>query len=322
MSTYLHEKIFKSLTTSGFSLQNAKILLAVSGGKDSLCLLKIMKDLGKLYNWTFAIVHCNHQWRTDSYKNAHLMHTIANEFNVTFYLAINHSLLDNESKVRQWRYYILLTIAVKYKYTLILTAHNRNDKVETLFYNLSRGSGLEGIVALANSKKITKNTYLYRPLLQVNQNETSWFCRYFCLPVWSDITNLDITYKRNRIRQDLLPYLRQFFNPRLDENILYFLDKLSLQNTYFNEYSQIIYLKVIHPLYVAIHSQHYSNLHSIMQITIVRMILKQLDISSVSENSSKDLIKFLKEPNYDDCTMFFYNYIFIKKTIYVYFCKN
>nr|YP_010336813.1 tRNA(Ile)-lysidine synthase [Stylonema alsidii]UNJ15219.1 tRNA(Ile)-lysidine synthase [Stylonema alsidii] len=322
MSTYLHRKILKILMDSGVSFYNNKILLALSGGKDSLCLLKIVQDLGLIYQWQIGIIHCNHDWRSDSIENAQMIYNLAMELNLDFYLAKNNRQLISESNARQWRYYNFFTVASHDNYNIIFTAHNLNDKVETILYNLFRGSGTNGTLSLVDSKFITSLILLQRPLLSVNLNETFWFARYYCLPIWADITNMNLKYKRNRLRHDIIPYIKNYFNPQLNKHIIQFSDKLFIQVNSYYQLSYQVYLKIIHPKYLAIHIYHYSNLHDIMQITIVKILLKQLNISSFLDTTIKKIVIFLKNINYSNYILYLQDVVIIKKDIYIYFAQS
>lgn len=322
MSTYLHKKILNILTDSGLFFYNKKILLAISGGKDSLCLLKIVKDLGLIYQWQIGIIHCNHEWRSDSKENAQMIYNLAMELNLDFYLAKNSSKLISEANARQWRYYNFFTIASNNNYNIIFTAHNLNDKVETILYNLFRGSGINGTLSLVDSKFINSLILLQRPLLSVHLNETFWFARYYCLPIWADITNVNLKYKRNRLRHDIIPYIKNYFNPQLNKHIIQFSEKLFFQVNSYYQLSYQIYLKIIHPKYLAIHSYHYSNLHDIMQITIVKILLKQLNMSFLLDTTIKKIVIFLTNRNYSDSILYLQNLVIIKKNIYIYFAQS
>jgi tRNA(Ile)-lysidine synthase len=105
-------------------------------------------------------------------------------------------------------------IAQENHYNCIVTGHTASDRAETLLYNLIRGTGADGLQALTWRRLLSSGIVLVRPLLEVTRVQTGQFCQDMHLAVWEDSTNLDLNYARNRIRQDLLPYLQTHFNPK------------------------------------------------------------------------------------------------------------
>ena len=304
------------------SLYKSRILIAVSGGKDSLCLVKVIKDLQTVYSWKVGLVHCDHRWREDSRRNAQIVYQIAKEYNFTFYLGINKQYLVKESTARQWRYYTLFNVAVQYQYNVVLTAHTLSDRVETFFYNLSRGSSIDGVNSLPFAKKVNNNLFLYRPLVQISQNDTLWLCKYFCLPVWADSTNLENKQRRNRIREELLPYLRYYLNPRIDSKVISFLNKLSLQTDYFKSYIRNIYAKIIHPALVALKVAEFRKIHRVLQIEILEILFKQTKISLEESNTAQLVLEYLHGSQSSSHILVSSNYIVIHTASYLYFCQN
>jgi tRNA(Ile)-lysidine synthase TilS/MesJ len=105
------------------------------------------------------------------------------------------------------------------RYTHVATGHTASDVVETLLFNLFRGGGTDGMQALAWKRPLRPGVTLVRPLLGLARQETHEVCRLAGIRVWEDETNEDLKYARNRIRNELLPYLRKHFNSRLDSSV-------------------------------------------------------------------------------------------------------
>ncbi|MBD2089398.1 tRNA lysidine(34) synthetase TilS [Microcoleus sp. FACHB-1515] len=213
--TDLHARLHRSLHQRQLLPTGEKLLIAVSGGQDSLCLLRLLIDLRSHWHWQLGIAHCNHRWRSDSDANAHHVQAIAQTYQLPFYGAIATEAQQSEAAARDWRYSVLTEIAQQHDYSAVVTGHTQSDRAETLLYNLVRGSGMDGLQALTWKRKLG-DRWLVRPLLNVTRSETAEFCLAQKLPVWEDCTNFDRHYARNRIRQELLPYLQQHFNPQVD----------------------------------------------------------------------------------------------------------
>lgn len=214
--TNLHAKIHRTIRSRHLFPQNQKLLVAVSGGQDSLCLIKLLLDLQHKWGWNVSIAHCDHRWRADSEANANHVEKLAKSWGVSFYLETATQLLNSEAAARNWRYQALSAIAQKNNYHHIVTGHTASDRAETLLYNLMRGTGADGLQALTWQRPLTEDILLVRPLLEITRPETAQFCREFNLPVWEDSTNQDVKYARNRIRQELIPYLQINFNPQVE----------------------------------------------------------------------------------------------------------
>jgi len=193
------------------------LLVAVSGGQDSLCLVQLLLDLQPKWNWTLAIAHCNHRWRSDALANADYVEQLAQRWQVPFFGAVAIAPPSSEAAAREWRYEKLAEIARNHGYSAIATGHTASDRAETLLYNLMRGSGADGLQSLTWQRELSSGLRLVRPLLKITRAETAQFCQTAQLQVWQDSTNQDLHYARNRIRQELLPYLKTHFNPQVEQ---------------------------------------------------------------------------------------------------------
>ncbi len=233
----LHARVHQTLRSRQLLNRNQRLLVAVSGGQDSLCLLQIIQDLQPRWQWHLGVIHCDHQWRSDSAANAQFVKEWVEAKQIPFYLCTfpNRSESDlalaspvsihSEAAARQWRYQQFLQIAKQYEFEVVLTGHTASDRAETLLYNLMRGCGSDGLGALQWKRSWmeetgtdgdgTERAIIVRPLLEIQRHETAEFCQAFNLPIWEDSTNHDRQYKRNRIRLDLLPYLQEYFNPQV-----------------------------------------------------------------------------------------------------------
>lgn len=213
--TPLHAQLHRTLRQRRL-LEQQRLLVAVSGGQDSLCLIKLLLDLQPKWGWHLAIAHCNHRWRPDSQANAEHVKQLAQVWSVPFFCQTATESLTSEAKARQWRYHVLTAIAQENTYQCLVTGHTASDRAETLLHNLIRGSGPDGLQALTWQRLLSPDLKLIRPLLNVTRAETAQFCQALNLPVWEDSTNQDLNYARNRIRHELLPYLRAHFNPQVE----------------------------------------------------------------------------------------------------------
>jgi tRNA(Ile)-lysidine synthase len=178
-----------------------------------------MLDLQLKWGWELGIAHCDHCWRDDSQANANHVKKLADKWGIPFYLETASESLTSEAAARDWRYQVMSAIAFSNNYQCIITGHTATDRAETLLYNLIRGSGADGLQALTWQRPLKNEIMLVRPLLEVTRTQTAKFCQDFQLQIWLDSTNQDLKYARNRIRQELIPYLQEKFNPKVESNL-------------------------------------------------------------------------------------------------------
>lgn len=243
--TLFHAKFHQTLKDTKLLPPNTKILIAVSGGQDSLCLAKLCLDLQVKYQWNLAIAHCDHGWALDEGLGAY-MQKIAENWRIPFYLQeAHHNLPETEAAARKWRYQALTEIAETNNFEYIITGHTMSDRAETLLYNLVRGAGSDGLSALYWQRKLTDKIELVRPLLNFSRQETLDFCQQLNLPIWEDIYNTKKKYARNRIRLDLIPYLKEQFNPKVETKLAQTAELLRADVEYLEEITAEIFQSVI-----------------------------------------------------------------------------
>ncbi|MEG4515141.1 MULTISPECIES: tRNA lysidine(34) synthetase TilS [unclassified Microcoleus] len=146
--THLHALVHRTLLYRQILPSNQRLLVAVSGGQDSLCLIKLLLDLQPKWGWNLAIAHCDHRWRSDSQASANHVEQLAKNWGISYSLKTASDIPKTEAAARKWRYQALTDIAIAHNYPYIVTGHTASDRAETLLYNLIRGSGADGLSAL------------------------------------------------------------------------------------------------------------------------------------------------------------------------------
>jgi len=146
--THLHAQLHRTLLHRQILPSHQRLLVAVSGGQDSLCLIKLLLDLQPKWGWNLGIAHCDHRWRSDSEASANHVEQLAKNWGISYYLETASDIPKTEAAAREWRYQALTEIAIAHNYSYIVTGHTASDRAETLLYNLIRGSGADGLSAL------------------------------------------------------------------------------------------------------------------------------------------------------------------------------
>lgn len=183
------------------------LLLAVSGGQDSLALLALLHDLAPLHHWPLVVVHADHRWHPGSAAVAAGVAAHCADLGVPCRIVRAEEPPRGEAAARRWRYGCLAHEARWLGCARIVTGHTASDRAETLLFHLIRGSGLRGLASLRACRPLGPGLTLVRPLLGLQRSETLACCQELELPVWFDPANEDRRFSRNRLRLEALPLL-------------------------------------------------------------------------------------------------------------------
>ncbi|MGB3296890.1 MAG: tRNA lysidine(34) synthetase TilS [Phormidesmis sp.] len=243
-----HAKLHTLLSKRTLLPKDSSILMAVSGGQDSLCLARLLVDLQIRWRWSLRLVHCDHRWRDDSADNAAYVCDLAKQWHIPIWVEAAKISLNSEAKAREWRHETFTKVARSHSCSYVVTGHTASDRAETTLYNLIRGSGIDGISSLPWQRSIDSyqpTVTLVRPLLSFSRQETEDFCQQQNISVWEDSSNLDLKFRRNRIRQELLPYLREHFNPQVERSLSQTAEIATADLAYLQAQSANLYAQVI-----------------------------------------------------------------------------
>lgn len=219
---------------------NSTLIVATSGGPDSMCLLYLLLKL-KEKNLKVICAHVNHKLRKESDNEALMVQSFCQKNNIIFeYMTIDKYPKGNtENYARNQRYKFFDTLVQKYQANFLLTAHHGDDLIETILMRLIRGSSLKGY---AGFKQITakENYQIYRPLIIKTKDEIKTYADKHNIIYATDKTNTEDIYLRNRIRKYILPYLKKE-NKNVHLKFLEFSETLSLTEDYLNDEVKKIY---------------------------------------------------------------------------------
>jgi tRNA(Ile)-lysidine synthase len=192
-----------------------RVLLAVSGGKDSV----LMTQLFKLAGFDFSIAHCNFNLRADeAQRDEAFVKLLAEQMEVPYHIthfdtkafAVKHR-VSTQMAARQLRYDWFEEIRIKHHYQCIAVAHHQNDAIETVLLNLVRGTGISGMHGI-----LPKRGHLVRPLLFLSRQQIDQIVEDSDFSYVEDSSNQSSKYARNKLRLQVIPHLREI-NPNLEE---------------------------------------------------------------------------------------------------------
>jgi len=211
------QRFRKFITQNHLVSKGDKILLAVSGGIDSM----VMTHLFLRSDYDVAIAHCNFSLRsTESDSDEEMVKEFAAEHNITFFtVRFDTKTYAREHKIsvqmaaRELRYRWFEKLRSENGYNSIAVAHNLNDNIETLLINLIRGTGIAGLTGMKPSAN-----NIIRPLLFATREEIISYCKANSITFREDQSNIDTKYLRNRIRHKIIPLLKEI-NPSVESTL-------------------------------------------------------------------------------------------------------
>jgi tRNA(Ile)-lysidine synthase len=210
------------------------VLVAVSGGLDSMTLLYVMHKLAATHAWKLTVAHFNHQLRGRSSEgderfvratSARLKLTcVVERANVGAHAKERG--LSVEMAARELRHQFLARTARQLHLSAIALAHHADDQVESFFLRLLRGTGGEGLAGMKwrAPSPVDSKIRLVRPLLDLGRSELEQFVRENKIRFREDASNASRDFLRNRVRHELLPLLRRRFQPALNKTVLRSMD--------------------------------------------------------------------------------------------------
>ncbi|MFA6194067.1 MAG: tRNA lysidine(34) synthetase TilS [Parcubacteria group bacterium] len=198
--------------------RGAKIVIGVSGGPDSVCLLDALYELKEKYDLQIIVAHVNYGLRgKDSGLDEKLVKNLAEKYSLPIEILKVKKAEKSEEKLRKIRYDYFEKVSKKYKTNAIAVGHNLNDQAETVLMRILRGTGLRGLGAIK-----FRNNNIIRPLLNIPRKEIIAYLRSNKTLYRIDKSNLSADFTRNKIRNILLPQLEKEYNPNIQETLYKF----------------------------------------------------------------------------------------------------
>lgn len=200
-----------------YNLEGFGVLLAVSGGKDSMTMLDLFNYFKYEQKLNLVVCHFNHSLRDDADRDEKFVKTQCEKYGLKFYskkedvlLYSNENKLSTEEGARFLRYKFFDEVKRIENLEYIATAHNKNDLAETVIMRILRGTGINGLIGIQSERGD-----LIRPILNFSRDEIEKYIEENNIPFVEDKTNFEELYLRNKIRLNLFPILKNEYNPRI-----------------------------------------------------------------------------------------------------------
>lgn len=319
----LEEKILKTIHTYKLIEDGDKIVLGVSGGPDSMCMLNsfnnLLKNNLKSKNYqkeansltekncqkgpslmaTIVVAHVNHMLREEAKEEEQYVKSYCKKNGIEFYAkSIDVQKMANTNKIgteeagRMARYEFFDQVLKKTNATKIAIAHNKNDNIETILLHTLRGSGMEGLRGIE-----AKRDNIIRPLIECERIEIENYCDENHLHPQIDQSNFENIYSRNKIRNIVIPYIQREFNP----NIIGTMDRLCSIARMEDEYMENQMKKAYQELLIqekqaemiVIDLKKFNLQETVIKSRLIRYIIKRLfgTTAGIEKIHIEDIIK-------------------------------
>lgn len=209
------------------------VLVGLSGGADSVCLLHFLHYLAKEKHFALAAVHINHGLRSTALRDQHFCEKLCKDLDVALFIETVDAKkitqaqdLSPEHGARKARYDAYKKVARKWGATKLALGHHLDDQAETFLLNLLRGTKAKGLAGIPVRRALTPSVEIVRPLLCITRAETEEYLMRNGLSFMTDETNFDDVFTRNWVRNELLPLLAQK-QPQIRQHITQMAGELS-----------------------------------------------------------------------------------------------
>jgi len=257
-----------------------RVLAAVSGGPDSVCLLHILSQLRHSYGFHLLAAHVNHQLREESAAEQQLVEDFCRSLGVkclTRKIRISTKTPGSlEEKLRDKRLRALSAMARKEKAGVIAFGHHQDDQAETILMRIIRGTGTTGLRGI-RPKRTADSLILIRPLLAVTKKDITAYLQKNRLRFCEDLSNRDPRFFRNRIRHQLIPILTSY-NPRIAETLANLAEHLAVDYGFLEEEGSRAYQKLarVSKTKITMELKPFTRLPEGLQRLVLRRCLEEL----------------------------------------------
>jgi len=245
----MKEKVLETIKKYNLIENEDKIVIGVSGGPDSITLLNVLSEIKqeKIIDFEIVVCHVNHMIRKEAVEDEEYVLEFCRKYNIECFIKrIDIEKMAKETKIgteeagRIARYEFFNEILEKTSSNKIATAHTANDNAETVLMNIIRGSGTAGLKGIE-----VKRDNIIRPLINITRDDIEKYCEENNLNPRIDKTNFENIYTRNKVRNMLIPYIKENFNPNIIEGINRLSELSKAENNYLEKETQKIFEKIL-----------------------------------------------------------------------------
>lgn len=235
------------IKTQGLLAKGEGVVVAVSGGPDSMALLHIMRQLKNAWNLNLIAAHVHHGLRPEAELDLERVRDQCRAWEIDLELSrVDIARLARAEKRsleemgRICRYRFFTEVMEKYQARRIATAHHKDDNAESILLHLLRGSGSRGMRGI-----LPLNKHIIRPLLSLSKAQIMIYLHEHQIPYGWDATNMDSGFTRNRIRNELIPHLQECYNPQLVDSLNRFAEIARQEDQWMQDLTGLLWQQVV-----------------------------------------------------------------------------
>lgn len=309
----VRQKVLEFASANKLFFPGERLVVGVSGGPDSVCLLHVLSSIKKEFNLDLIVAHVNHRLRgEESDADANYVRRLSKKMALKVFIGeldvksySKKRKISLEEAARELRYGFFADVLYDVDASCVAVAHTRDDDVETIIMHLLRGTGIAGLRGLQARSVIytrelqRRSVNIIRPLLKVSRDETETYCRELNLKPCIDSSNWSLAHMRNRVRHELIPILKTY-NPRIDEALLRLATIASEDMAYIEEHAAQIWSEIVNTYGGAIYlnKRKLKHLPGAIQRQLLRWSVKTLygDTRDLELEHVEDMLTFINKP--------------------------
>lgn len=299
----LKKEVLETIKKHNLIEKRDKIVVGVSGGPDSICLINILNDLKEELGISLVVCHVNHMIREEAEEDEKFVKDYCKRKEIPFEAKkINIKEVANKRKNgteeagREERYKFFTETLKKYQANKIATAHTKGDNAETILMNLIRGTGSSGLKGI---KPKRDNIYI-KPLIEIEREKIEEYCKQNNLNPRHDKTNDENIYTRNKIRNILIPLLKKDYNPNIIETLTRLSNIITIENDYLDKKTEQEIEKILikqEKEEIILNLKEFNKKHEAIRTRIILQTIKKLlgTADGISNIHIQDIIKLCEK---------------------------
>ncbi|GFZ34187.1 tRNA(Ile)-lysidine synthase [Clostridium zeae] len=243
----MNDKVINFIREHHMIKKGDKVLVALSGGPDSVCLLHVLYMMRHELGISLGAAHINHLLRgDDSFEDESYVEKMCDNLGIPCFIKrvdveimAKDKSISSEMAGREARYGFFSEVIKEKGFNKVAIAHNANDQAETILMRVMRGTGIDGLVGI---KPVRDEIYI-RPILCVTREEIEDYCESNNLNPRIDRTNLESIYSRNKVRLEMIPFIKNNFNKDIVESLNRLASLANIDSEYIDKSSEDMYFK-------------------------------------------------------------------------------
>ena len=297
----MKQKVLETIKKYNLIEDGDKIVLGVSGGPDSISMLNILNEIKneQIMKFEIYVAHINHMIREEAIDDERYVEDYCKQNNIKCYIKridvmqiANNKKIGTEEAGRSVRYDFFEEVLQKTNSNKIAIAHNKNDKIETIIMHLFRGSGLSGLKGI---EPIRDNKFI-RPLIECERQDIEQYCEDNKLNPRIDKTNFENEYTRNKIRNIVIPYIKQEFNPNIVHTLSRLSDVATEESDYVDRQAHKVYQQILvekTEKQIALNLKEFNKQEKVIKNRLILLSTKQLigSTQGIEKIHIEDIIK-------------------------------